>query len=93
MGNLYLSEFHPNFRTDISLNASLFKKSLHVWLKVMDIFHTDKERWTDCVNGIVFDKNRKLDNCGVMLQLRYVLNPQRSKYKGATTNSEIMRLY
>lgn len=92
-GNLYLAEFHPNFRTDIGLNASLFKKSLHVWLKVMDVFHTDKERWTDCVNGITFDKNRKLDNCGVMLQLRYVFNPQRSKYKGATTNSEIMRLY
>lgn len=92
LGNLYLSVFRPAFRTDVGLNAALFKKKLYVWLKVTDIFHTDKERWTSDIHNIVFGKNRRLDNCGVMLQLRYVFNPQSNKYRGMTTNSEVMRL-
>lgn len=92
LGNLYLSVFRPVFRTDVGLNAALLKKKLYVWLKVTDIFHTDKERWTSNISNIVFGKNRRLDNCGVMLQLRYVFNPQSNKYRGMTTNSEIMRL-
>lgn len=91
-GNLYLDTFTPTFRTDIGLNANFLNNSLFVWLKVTDLFNTDKERVTSNINGIVFSKNRKLDNCGVLLQLRYVFNPQNRKYKGATTSSEIIRL-
>ena len=91
-GNLYLSDFKPSFRTDIGLNASLLKNKLAVWIKVSDLFNTDKERWSSNINDIYYSKNRKLDTRGVMLQLRYSFNPQRSKYKGRATSSEIMRL-
>lgn len=91
-GNLYLSYFNPTFRTDIGLNANLLKNKLSVWLKVSDLFNTDKERWGSNINGVYFSKDRRLDTRGIMLQLRYSFNPQRSKYKGTTTSSEIMRL-
>ena len=90
-GNLYLSNFNPTFRTDIGLNAYLFKNKLAIWLKISDLFNTDKERWHSNMNGIYFAKDRNLDTRGVMLQLRYSFNPQRSKYKGRTTSSEITR--
>lgn len=91
-GNLYLSDFKPSFRTDIGLNASLLKNKLAVWIKVSDLFNTDKERWSSHINDVYYSKNRKLDTRGVMLQLRYSFNPQRSKYKGRATSSEIIRL-
>lgn len=91
-GDLYVSTFRPAFRTDIGLNAYLFKNKLAVWLKISDLFHTDKERWYSQMNGIYLSKNSRPDTRGVMLQLRYTFNPQRSKYKGATTSSEMMRL-
>lgn len=90
-GNLYLLNFNPTFRTDIGLNAYLFKNKLAIWLKISDLFNTDKERWHSNMNGIYFAKDRNLDTRGVMLQLRYSFNPQRSKYKGRTTSSEITR--
>lgn len=90
-GSLYLSDFKPAFRTDIGLNAYLFKNKLAVWIKVSDLFDTDKERWSSNINDVYFAKNRILDTRGVMLQLRYSFNPQRSKYKGETTSSEITR--
>ena len=91
-GNLYLSDFKPSFRTDIGLNASLLKNKLAVWIKFSDLFNTDKERWSSHINDVYYSKNRKLDTRGVMLQLRYSFNPQRSKYKGRATSSEIIRL-
>lgn len=90
-GDLYLSTFRPAFRTDIGLNAYLLKNKLAVWLKISDLFNTDKERWYSDMNGIYLSKVSRHDNRGVMLQLRYTFNSQRSKYKGATTSSEIMR--
>lgn len=91
-GNLYLSDYKPSFRTDIGLNASLLKNKLAIWIKVSDLFNTDKERWSSLINDVYYSKDRKLDTRGVMLQLRYSFNPQRSKYKGRATSSEIMRL-
>ncbi|WP_314572997.1 outer membrane beta-barrel family protein [Alloprevotella tannerae] len=91
-GNLYLSDFKPSFRTDIGLNASLLKNKLAVWIKISDLFNTNKERWSSHINDVYYSKNRKLDTRGVMLQLRYSFNPQRSKYKGRATSSEIIRL-
>ena len=90
-GNLYLSDFKSTFRTDIGLNAYLFKNKLAIWVKVSDLFNTDKERWSSNINDVYFSKNRVLDTRGVMLQLRYSFNSQRSKYKGRTTSSEVIR--
>lgn len=91
-GNLYLSEFKPSFRTDIGINTYILKKKIALWIKLSDIFKTDKERWKSDINGIYFSKNRQLDTRGIVLQLRYSFNPQQNKYKGLTTNSEIIRL-
>lgn len=90
-GNLYLSDFKSSFRTDIGINASLLKNKLVAWIKVSDLFNTDRERWSSHINDVYYSKNRKLDTRGVMLQLRYSFNPQRSKYKGRVTSNEIMR--
>ena len=90
-GNLYLSYFRPSFRTDIGVNAYLLNDRLSVWLKVSDLFNTDKENKSTYMNGIYVYKNRQLDRRGVMLQLRYTINPQGSKYKGRNMNSESRR--
>lgn len=91
-GNLYLDEFKPAFRIDASLNAQFLNKKLSVWLKTTDIFGTDKERWNSTINKIFIAKDKRLDTKGVMLQIRYSFNPQRNKYKGQTTSSEVNRL-
>lgn len=90
-GTLYLTEFKPNFRADLGLSAYLLKNKLAVWVKLTDLFNTDREWWTDKVNNLIYAKSRSLDTRGVMLQLRYTINPQRSKYKGTTTSSEVTR--
>jgi len=92
-GNLYLTNFRPSFRTDMGLNTYLFQNKLAVWLKISDLFDTDKERWYSNINNIYVSKKRGLDTRGIMLQLRYTFNPQRSKYKGkGAGNDEKNRL-
>ena len=58
-GNLYLSDFKPSFRTDIGLNASLLKNKLAVWIKISDLFNTNKERWSSHINDVYYSKKQK----------------------------------
>lgn len=92
-GHQYLSDMKPTFRADFGFNASFCKNRLGLWLKVTDLFNTDKEWYIANTNNIRFGKINRVDTQGIMFQVRYSFNPQRNKYKGMTPFSgEVMRL-
>lgn len=92
-GHQYLSDMKPTFRADFAVNSSFCKNRLGLWLKVTDLFNTDKEWYVTNINNIRFGKANHVDTRGIMLQVRYSFNPQRNKYKGMTPfGGEVMRL-
>lgn len=91
-GHSYLNYFKPTFRCDMSIHALFMKNRLSVSMKLTDLFKTDREWWSREVNQIYMSKKSYRDAYGLMIQLRYSLNPFRSKYKGKSGNGEVNRL-
>ncbi len=85
-------KFKPYQRLNASLKKTFLKKKLEINLKANDIFKTLKYKEDQSINNIHLLQTEDFRPWSYSINIKYIFNKKKSKYRGASATDEMNRL-